>query len=410
MAEHVDVVVIGGGQAGLATSHELAGAGVEHVVLEMGKVGQSWRGRWDSFCLVTPNWTMRLPGHPYDGHDPDGYLPRDEIVAHLERYARGFDAPVREGVDVSALRPVSGGFALETSAGDLRAIAVVVATGAYQRPTRPAAAAGLPADLLRLDGDDYRNPGSVPSGPVLVVGSGQSGCQIAEELLQAGREVFLSCGRAPWVPRRLGRHDAVWWATETGYLEQTVESLPVPEARLAANLQGTGRDGGHDLNYRTLRAAGVTLLGRFLGAERRRARFADDLGASVAWGDERYRQFADLVRGLVAERGLPNPDLLEPEPFDAASSLEELDLSGFGAVVFALGYRPRYDEWVHVEGAFDPLGFPLHVEGESAAAPGLFFVGVHFLRKRKSSLLYGVGEDAAIVASGVASRLAGGAG
>jgi putative flavoprotein involved in K+ transport len=340
--------------------------------------------------------------------DPDGYLPRDEIVAHLERYARGFDAPVREGVDVTALRPApGGGFAIDTSAGTVAARAVVVASGAYQRPNRPRVASTLPAGPLRLDADDYRNPGSLPSGPVLVVGSGQSGCQIAEELLDAGREVFLSCGRAPWVPRRLGEHDAVWWAVETGYLDQPVASLPVPEARLAANLQGTGRDGGHDLNYRTLRAAGVTLLGRFLGAEGRRARFAGDLGASVAWGDERYRQFAGLVRGLVAERGLPMPDIPEPQPFDAAAP-DELDLSGFGAVVFAGGYRPAYGEWVHVDGAFDPLGFPVHVEGESVAAPGLFFVGVHFLRTRKSSLLVGVGEDAAIVASGVLARLAGG--
>lgn len=408
MSERVDVAVIGGGQAGLATSHELGAAGVEHVILERGEVGQTWRGRWDTFCLVTPNWTVRLPGHPYDGPDPDGYLPRDEIVTHLERYASAFDAPVRDGVDVTALRPApGGGFALHTSAGELRARAVVVATGAYQRPNRPPAAASLPADLLRIDADDYRSPESLPSGPVLVVGSGQSGCQIAEELLVAGREVYLSCGRAPWVPRRMGERDVVWWAMETGYADQPLESLPAPDARLAANFQATGRGGGHDLHYRTLRAAGVTLLGRLLGAQGRRARFAGDLGASVAWGDERYAQFADLVRRLVAERGLAMPDIPEPEPFDAAGTPAELDLSGFGAVVFTGGYRPRYGEWVHVEGAFDPLGFPRHVDGESVAARGLFFVGVHFLRKRKSSLLVGVGEDATIVASGVASRLAG---
>ena len=403
MAERVDVVAIGGGQAGLATSHELTQAGVEHVLLERDRIGASWRGRWDSFCLVTPNWATMLPGHGYDGDDPDGYIPRDEIVAYLERYAAGFAAPVREGVEVTSLEPESGGFLLRTSDGDLRATSVVVSTGAYQHPHRPAGASTLPTDLLQLDAEGYRNPEALPPGPVLVVGSGQTGCQIAEELRLAGREVFLACGRAPWVPRRVGDRDIVWWSLETGFLDQPVEALPTPAARLAANVLATGRGGGHDLHLRTLRAAGVTLLGHFLGAEGRRARFAPDLAESVAWGDDRYRDLMGLIRTLVAARGLPTPEIPEPEPFDGQAS-EEIDLTGFGAVVFAGGFRPDYGGWVHVPGAFDDLGFPIHREGACTAAPGLFFVGVHFLRKRKSSLLCGVGEDAAIVASQIATQ------
>ena len=402
MTESTDVVVIGGGQAGLATSHELTLHGVEHVVLERSRVAATWRGRWESFCLVTPNWSVRLPGGGYSGDDPDGYMPRDQIVAFLERYAASIEAPVREGVDVSSLeRLPDGEFLLRTTEGDLRAASVVVATGAYQRPHLPSAAVTLPVDLPRVTSEDYRDPGSLPAGNILVVGSGQTGCQLAEELHQAGREVFLSCGRAPWIPRRIGDRDVFWWAVETGFMDQPVEALPTPAARLFANLLSTGHEGGHDLHLRTLRAMGVTLLGHFVGAEDHRARFAADLGDSVAWGDARYREFTDQVRAVAAERGLPEPDIAEPEPFDGTAP-ETLDLSGFGAVLFTGGFRPDY-RWIRVPGAFDELGFPIHVDGASGAAPGLFFVGVHFLRTRKSSLLYGVGEDASIVARQIAA-------
>jgi putative flavoprotein involved in K+ transport len=403
MSGPFEVVVVGAGQAGLAVSHELTRAGVAHVVLEKGRVGQAWRGRWDSFCLVTPNWSLQLPGQAYDGRDPDGFMPRDDVVAYLERYAGGLDAPVREGVEVMSLTPSSNtDFHLETTAGRLVAETVVLCAGAYQRPHRPAVAATLPVDLLQLDVEDYRNPAELPPGPVLVVGSGQSGCQIAEELHESDRDVFLACGRAGWAPRRIGDHDLFWWLLETGDLDDPLSSLPSPAARLAANLQATGHGGGHDLHYRTLRKMGVTLLGHFLGADGRHARFASDLGESVAWGDQRKAKFMDRIRKLVAERGLPQPEIPEPEPFSAEAP-ERLDLSKFGAVIFAGGFRPYYQTWVRCPGAFDESGFPVTEEGASTVAPGLYFVGVHFLRKRKSSLLLGVGEDAAIVAHRIAT-------
>ena len=403
MDDSADVVIVGAGQAGLAVSRELTHAGIRHLVLEKGRVGQTWRGRWESFCLVTPNWSVQLPGGHYAGDDPDGFMVRDEVVAHLERYASGFQAPVREGVEVRSLQPrPDGGFALETSHGSLQAQTVVLGTGAYQRPHRPAGASTLPADLLQIDVEDYRNAADLPAGPVLVVGSGQSGCQIAEELCEAGRETFLACGRAGWAPRRIGDRDLFWWAVETGDMDDLLGSLPDPGARLGANLQASGHGGGHDLHYRTLQKMGVTLLGHLIGAEGRRARFAPDLGASVAWGDQRNGEFMDRIRKLVAERGLPPPEIPDPEPFSAEAP-EQLDLSGFGAVVFAGGFRPDYESWVICPGAFDELGFPIHDDGASPTAPGLYFVGVHFLRKRKSSLLFGVGEDAAIVARTIAS-------
>ena len=399
MTDRIDVAVVGAGQAGLSVSHELQQADVAHVVLERGRVAETWRRRWDSFCLVTPNWSLRLPGHHYAGSDPDGFLVRDGVTAYLERYAG--DAPVREGVEVMALRHRGDGFILDSSDGSIAARAVVVCTGAYQRPHRPAAARSLPPDLLAIDVADYRNPAALPAGPVLVVGSGQSGCQIAEELHGAGRSVFLACGRAPWLPRRIGDRDLVWWARESGYLDQ---ALADPAARFAANLTATGVGGGHDLHLRTLHAQGIGLLGHFLGASGHDARFAPDLAASVAWGDERQRLFMGLVQQTVAERGLPDPGF-EPPPAFALDAPERLSLRGFGAVVFAGGYRPDYGGWVHCPGAFDAAGFPLQRDGASTAVEGLHFVGVHFLRKRKSSLLIGVGEDAAIVARRIASRL-----
>jgi putative flavoprotein involved in K+ transport len=375
-----------------------------HVVLERGSVGETWRGRWDSFCLVTPNWTVQLPEYPYDGPDPDGFMLRDELVGYLHGYAARIDAPVREGVDVTSLGPApGGGFELDTSAGRLEAANVVVSTGAYQRPHRPAGAAALPHDLLQLDVEGYRNPDELPPGPVLVVGSGQSGCQIAEELVDAGRTVFLSCGRAPWGERRVGDHDLVWWAFETGFIEQSVDALQSPADRLIANILTSGRDGGHDLHLRTLQAQGVIMLGHFVGAEGGHARFAPDLDQAVAWGDDRRTDFMNLVLRHAAEHGMPRPEIPEPPPF-AAEPIESVPRRGFGAVVFAGGFRPDYASWINVPGAFDDLGFPIHDERASTAADGLYFVGVHFLRTRKSSLFAGVGEDAAIVAGGIVAR------
>jgi putative flavoprotein involved in K+ transport len=400
--EQVDTLVVGGGQAGLAVSHELTRHGVEHVVLERGRIGQAWRDRWDSFCLVNPNWTVQLPDGAYDGSDPDGYMPRDEIVAFLERYASRSRAPVREGVAVRSLDTMStGGFVARTSAGDLRARHVVVATGAYQRPHRPAGSESLPRDLLQIDLHGYHNPAALPAGRVLIIGSGQSGCQLAEELHEAGREVVLACGKAPWTPRRIGDKDTVWWLVESGILDGTGASLPSPSARLGANSIATGHGQPHDLHLRTLRAMGVTLVGHFLGADREGAHFAGDLAETVAWGDARYGERRQVIQKMAAERGLPQPEMPDPEPFDGQAP-DVVSLVGFGAVIFAGGFRPDYRSWLPWPDAFDDLGFPIQADGASTVVDGLYFVGVPFLRTRKSSLLLGVGEDAAIVARTIA--------
>ena len=404
MSTRADVIVIGGGQAGLATSRELGLAGIDHLVLERDRIGASWAGLWDNFRLNTPNWSVRLPGLPYGGPEPDAFASRAEMVAHLERYRAEMDAPVLEGVEVQALDPRGEGFELSTSDGPMSARSVVVCTGAYQRALSSPGTDGLPAHVTMLDTRAYRNPAMVPDGDVLVVGSGQSGCQIAEDLVDAGRSVILSCGRAPWVPRRIGDHDVFWWVLETGFMSERVETLPTPAARLAANLTASGVDGGHDLHPRALQAKGVTLAGRFAGVEDGRLRFLDDLAESIEWGDARYRDFSRLAQRFCAERGIEAPDLPEPAPFVEDPS-PSTDARSIGTIIFSGGFRPDYS-WVHVAGAFDPMGFPAQVDGASTAVPGLFFVGVHFLRTRKSSLLCGVGEDAAIVAGAVTRHLA----
>jgi putative flavoprotein involved in K+ transport len=368
-------------------------------------VGQTWRDRWDSFCLVTPNWTVQLPGGAYSGDDPDGFMPRDDIVAHLETYAGLFSAPVREGVSVASLGAApTGGFLLDSSVGEIQAEAVVVCTGAYQRPHRPPGADSLPAELLQLDTEDYRAPDALPSGKVLVVGSGQSGCQLTEELHEAGRDVFLACGKAPWAPRRIGGRDLLCWVSGTPFLEALVTDMPSPPDRLGANGQATGRSGGHDLHYRTLQRMGVTLLGHFRGAANGSAYFAPDLADSIAFGDARYAEVRNLIRQVCAARGLAVPEMPGP-PGLAAEPPDSVSLAGLAAVIFTSGFRPDYSNWVRFE-AFDELRFPLHRDGANTVIPGLYFCGVHMLRKRKSSLLMGVGEDATIVAQTIAERRA----
>jgi len=394
-------VIIGAGQAGLAVSRELGLLGVAHVVLERSRVAQAWRDRWDSFTLVTPNWTLALPGSPYDGDDPEGHVARAEIVGYLQSYATTWSVPVREGVDVSRLAAGrKTRFELATSDGVMSADTLVVCTGAFQRPHRPAGVA-FPAGMTVLDATGYRGPADLADGKVLIIGSGQTGCQLAEELHLAGREVFLSCGRAPWGPRRLDGVDIVTWLHRISFWDQRLADLPEPATRLLANPQATGAGGGHDLHYRTLQKLGVTLLGRLTGVTDHHARFVDDLGASVAFGDARWAEARHALTTGLPSRGYAVPELPVPDPF-RYKPVTELDLHGFGTVILTSGFRPDYS-WIDFP-VTDTLGFPLTIDGASPTVPGLYFCGVHFMRIRRSGFLFGVGDDAAIVAHALATQ------
>jgi putative flavoprotein involved in K+ transport len=400
------VVVIGAGQAGLAASFHLGRMGIDHVVLEQGRVAETWRSRrWDAFTLVSPNWTFDLPGFPYDGPDPDGFMDLDEIVGRFELYADIVSPPLETGVRVLALQhdDNSGRFQLLTSAGDLTARHVVVATGAYQRPRIPVAS--ISSDVLQLHTDGYRRPEQLPDGGVLVVGSGQSGCQIAEELCDAGRKVYLSTGSCGWLPRRYRGRDNVAWRVEMGVFDDTLDVLPNLHARTACPAIQTGRGAGRDLNLCTLAERGVVLAGRFVEAQGTLVHFAGDLEANIAACNataERWRQSVDMyieAGGLAApvEPALPPPTRL--------SGIESLDLAqaGAGTVLWATGYKLDFS-WIDLE-LFDADGYPIQKQGVSPC-PGLYFVGLHWMYKRKSGVIFGVGEDAANVCRHIATRWA----
>ncbi len=397
MPERVGTVVIGAGQAGLAASYQLTQRGREHVMLERGRVGETWRSqRWDDFVLNTPNWALKLPGFEYQGPSPDGFAPLAEVIAYLEDYARAYDAPVRDGVDVTHVRCSGSRYLVETSGGAVDADSVIVAAGAYQRPTPAPFADRVPTEVFQLHTSEYRRPEQLPPGGVLVVGSGQSGCQIAEELLAAGRAVYLSVGRCPWLPRRYRGRELVHWLIETGLADDTVEGLPSPAARLTCNPPVSGNNGGHDCNPRWLARHGAILLGRVDDIEEGVVQLGDGLEESVANGDEFVANFKRRVDEYVEATRLDVPAPEPDEPDAPIRPRSELDLRGEGVdtILWANGFRPDHS-WI--EGVqTDEQGWPVHERGVSPL-PGLFFVGLHWLSKRKSSLFLGVGEDAAHV-------------
>jgi putative flavoprotein involved in K+ transport len=402
VTRNVDVAIIGAGQAGLATSWFLTQEKVDHVVLEAGRVAETWRSRrWDSFCLVTPNWSVNLPGARYDGPDPDGYMNQQALIDYFQDWSHSFSAPVLEGCPVSALDADGDQFVLTVPSGTLRARSVVVACGGYQRAYRPPNGDQLPMGITQVLAEDYSNPAALAPGAVLIVGSGQTGCQLAEELHNAGRKVFLSCGRCVWGPRRMGGHDLVWWVVESGFWERTPDLLPSPAARLAGNFQNTGRDGGHDLNYRVLHNMGVELVGRYRGSENGTIYFEDDLAQSVDAGDQLAGVFLKWVTKVCDRRGMPVPwELPPPMRVDTRTELDAVNES-ITTAIWTAGYRPDFD-WVRFP-VFDDMGFPIQVDGRSAV-PGLYFMGMHFQRKAKSAVLYGVGEDAELVARDIVTN------
>ena len=401
MLADTDVLIVGAGQAGLAVSHELTVAGVDHVVVDRGRAGASWYVRWDSFTLVTPNHTIRLPGGAYDGDDPGGYLTREGVIRHLRQYGGSFGAPIFEQAGVTSLEVVDDGFVAETEGGVVRARRVVACTGAYTRERRPAVLEQLPPGLPVIGSTSYRSPDSLPDGRVLVIGGGQTAGQLTEELLLAGREVVLSAGRAPAMPRRVAGRDGIDWLLDAQFFEQTAADLPSSAARLSPNPLVTGRSGGHDLNLRTLAAAGAQLIGHVLGVDGDRLVVADDLGDSIATGDEGWAQICGLIELTAARLGMPPPDLPRM-PEGRVTPSPPPRLSDLAAVVVACGFRPDY-RWIGIPGVVDELGLPLQVDGASTVVPGLSFVGVPWMRTRKSPLLLGVGEDAAVVAARLAA-------
>jgi putative flavoprotein involved in K+ transport len=355
--------------------------------------------------VISPNWTFRLPGAQYHGANPDGFMSKAEVVTCLEAYAESFAAPVREGVRVTSVERDSAGAGFLVRAEDVEYAApqVVIATGALQRPYIPSCAADLPPDIAQITPYTYCNPAALPSGAVLVVGSGQSGCQIAEELRRVGRTVYLSVSRSWGMPRRYRGRDMSFWFRGVGWMAQTVDDLP-PGARAGLpNPQLTGADGGHDLTLYTLARDGVVLLCRFQDVRSGKAIFAPDLAARLAWCDEQARHFLGSIDDHIREQGLDVPQegfpgCLAPSGDPIAVAPEALDLAaaGIGTVVWATGYRPDLS-WVRLP-ILDAEGYPIQRRGVTGE-PGLYFLGLDWLYKRGSGLFGGMSDDAVYLAS-----------
>ena len=397
MSEHHSAIVIGAGQAGLSLSYCLKQRGVDHVVLEANSVGHSWRAeRWDSFCLVTPNWQCQLPGHPYRGPDPHGFMVKDEIVSYLEDYARAFEPPLRTGVRVTELeRRAGGGFTLTTSRGRLTADQVVVAIGGYHLATIPAMASELPKSVAQVHSAHYRRPDALPPGEVLVVGSGQSGCQIAEDLHLAGRKVHLAVGNAPRCARRYRGKDVVEWLDDMRYYDIPIDQHPNREqVRDRANHYVTGRDGGRDIDLRRFALEGMRLYGPLRRIRDGRCEFAPELAKNLDGADEVYRSINRSIDKYIAEHGVVAP--VEPEyrpVWEPEEEVTELDAvaANVGSVVWCIGFGSDF-RWVKI-GVFDERGYPTHERGETPVR-GLYFIGLPWLYTWGSGRFSGVGRDA----------------
>lgn len=407
MNSHYPVVVIGGGQAGLSVSHYLGRAGIEHVVFEKYSIAHNWRTqRWDSFCLVTPNWQCRLPGFPYAGDAPDGFMPKDDIVRYIEDFARANGAPVREGVAVERLsRLPDGGFALRTSAGEVTASNVVLAVSGYHVPFRPALAERLPASVVQIHSSAYRNAASLPPGAVLVVGTGQSGCQIAEDLHLEGRKVHLSLGSAPRSPRRYRGKDAIAWLDEMGQYRMTVDDHPKGAAvRRQANHYMTGRDGGREIDLRRFATQGMALHGRLTSVDVKHLGFAPDVAAKLDAADAVYLGIRDLIDRHIAERNIAAPEEAAYAPaWHPAAETTSLDLeaAGITSVVWSTGFRSDWS-WVDAP-AFDDAGAPVHHRGLSIVE-GLSFIGLPWLHTWGSGRFSGVAQDAEHIVKSTVAR------
>lgn len=406
MNEDLDTIIVGGGQGGLATSYYLKQQGIEHVVLEQADhVANAWHKRWNSFTLITPNWTVRLPGAEYQGDHPDGFMGRDEVIAYFEDYIVKFNLPIKYNCQVISIEAMEIGYLVMTNQGEFKAANVVIATGMYQQPRIPAFSSNLPAEIQQLHSSEYHNPEALPEGAVLVVGSAQSGAQIAEELYQQGRKVYLSVSRSGRLPRRYRGKDITEWFDEMGFWDRTIDNLPSPRAKYAGSAHGTGKNGGHTINLHQFARDGVILLGHIKSVQGDRIILAPDLEENLANADKLEEEITKEIDKHIEKSGLDAPAETLPELRDGyeADEILELDLksTAIASVIWATGYK--FDFRLVKLPIFDEDGYPVQKRGFTDY-PGLYFIGLQFLHTMKSGLLVGVGDDAAYVAAAIKSR------
>lgn len=398
----IDVVIIGAGHNGLAMSHCLAALGIDHVVLERGEVANAWRHeRWDSLHLLTPNWLSRLPGYRYNGDDPDGYMSREEVVAFIASYARASLAPVLTGTTVTRLQTEGTGYRVSTDRGDWCCRAVVIASGAFNQPVVPRLAADLPAGIAQFTPFSYRNPSQIEDGGVLVVGASATGLQLADELQRAGRAVTLAVGEHVRIPRVYRGRDIQWWMHAAGLLDQRHDALPngpddLARARAVASPQLVGSRERPIVDLNVLGAEGVRIVGRLAGVRDGKALFSGSLRNVCAHADLKMHRLLTTLDDWAAACGYAD-GLTPGERFEAthiafspATSLN-LEREGIRTVIWATGFRPDYG-WLAIP-VLDRKGGIRH-HGGVVDAPGLYVMGLPFLRRRKSSFIHGAEDDA----------------
>ncbi len=405
---HYPVLVVGGGQAALSISYYLKARGIDHLLFEKNRRGHAWATeRWDNFCLVTPNWQCQLPGFPYPGNDPFGFMKKDEILGYLNAYIDLVQPPLKEGVAVTALtRRDDGRFLVETTDGAYTADQVVVAVGGYHIPNIPRAGERLPSPIVQVHSSRYRSAAALPPGAVLVVGSGQSGCQIAEDLHLEGRKVHLATGSAPRAPRQYRGRDVVEWQHDMGHYDMPVDQHPQGEkVRGKANHYMTGRDGGREIDLRKFALQGMKLHGRLKGIDGGHVSFADDLAANLDAADATYVRIREGVDAYIAAKGIEAP--VEPpyvpcwQPDDPGLDLD-LAAENVTSVIWATGFRSDFS-WLGMP-CFDGRGYPTHKRGVSAV-PGLYFLGLPWLYTWGSGRFSGIARDAGFVADRITERM-----
>jgi putative flavoprotein involved in K+ transport len=404
-------LVIGAGQAGLAMSRCLARRGVDHVVLERGEVANSWRTeRWDSLRLLTPNWHCRLPGLEYEADDPDGFATMPEVVGLLDRYARAISAPVQTGTTVLSVRRTDAGYRVATDRGEWHARTVVIATGACNTAIVPPLAQALPASIHTLTPMAYRNPDQLEPGGVLVVGASASGIQLAHEIHRSGRPVTLAVGEHIRAPRVYRGRDIHWWMEAAGVLDQRYDEVEdLARARSVPSLQLVGSPERASLDLNALQAQGVRLVGRLAGISDGRLQFSGSLRNQCALSDLKMNRLLDSFDRFATDAGLDG-EVAPPHRFPPTEVPEnpplllELARSGIRTILWATGYRPDYG-WLEVP-VLDHKGRLRH-DGGVVDSPGLYVMGLPFLRRRKSQLIAGAGDDARDLCEHLAAHLHG---
>jgi putative flavoprotein involved in K+ transport len=395
------------GCAVLSVSRHLSDRGVDHVVFERHRRFHSWRvNRWDTFCLVTPNWQCRLPNFPYAGDDPHGFMLRDEIVEYLDAFAQSFDPPILEDVAVTRIAPHEGGYRVETSKGTWFAGQVVIATGGYDAPIVPPYAERLNPAIGQLHSRDYRRPSQLPEGATLVVGTGQSGVQIMEDLVRAGRKVHLAVGPAPRSPRLYRGRDATDWLHDIGHYAITIAAHPDPiKALTQTNHYMSGRDGGKEIDLRRFVVEdGISLYGSLADMDGNRLSFLPDLEKNLDDADRSYCGIRDQIDAYIAREGIDAP--VEP-PFtkvwrpDAEVTGIDAEELGITSIVWSIGFRPDYS-WIDVD-VFDERGKPLFNRGVTNA-PGFYFLGLGWLNTWGSGRFLAIDEDSRYLADAILQR------